>query len=106
MKPLAFALLLLVAALASAGQPQPHLLSVSIDPYPIPVGGSNAVITVYKSVWLGTVATPWKPTAIFPATRTNTVITVLPGTYFFRATATVQPYGESAPSLTVTNRVQ
>jgi hypothetical protein len=96
---------LLLAGTALAGQPPLKVLKVSIDQYQIPYGGSNAVITVYKSTSLGTVATPFKPTAIFPATRTNTTITVIPGLYYFYATASVQPYGESPPSNTVTNRV-
>ena len=84
----------------------PATLLVTIDPYPIWPGGSNAVITVYKSTWLGATNTPWKPTTIFPATRTNAYITVVGGqTYFFRSTGTVQPWGESDPSTTSTNVV-
>ena len=107
MNKLFVALLFVVCALAPAwaGQPKLVILKASIAPYLIPAAGSNAVITIYKSTWLGTVATPFKPTAIFPATRTNTTISVLPGLYYFRATATIQPFGESPPSNTVTNNV-
>lgn len=86
--------------------PQPVVLTITIDPYVVWPGGSNAVITVYKSTWLGTVGTPFKPTAVFPATRTNQNITVVSGqTYMFYSTATVQPWGESDPSVTSTNKI-
>jgi hypothetical protein len=64
-------------------------------------------MTCYKSTSLGTVWTPFKPTAVFPATRTNFFVQVLPGTYRFYLTITLQPsiYGESAPSIVVTNTV-
>lgn len=101
-------LMLLVSALtlsALAGMPQPKTLKLAWDQYSIAVGGSNAVITVYKATSLGTVYTPFKPTAIVPATRTNVTLTLLPGTYKFYTTATVQPFGESDPSNTITNKV-
>lgn len=86
--------------------PAPVVLTVTIDPYVVWPGGSNAVITVYKSTSLGSVSTPFKPTTVFPATRTNQNITVVSGqTYYFRCTATVQPWGESDPSMTVTNTI-
>lgn len=88
-----------------AGMPQLKSLRASWDPYVVMPGGSNSVIVLYKSVSLGTVWTPFKPTAYTPATRTNVNFSVLPGTYRFYATAQVQPFGESEPSNTVTNRV-
>lgn len=106
MKPL-IALLALSALTAFAAQPFLHTLRGSLAPYPLSdyPGASNSVITVYKSTSLGTVWTPFKPTAVFPATRTNFFVQVLPGTYRFYLTATLQPYGESDPSEVVTNRV-
>jgi len=104
-------LLLLAAALtafivAQSATPTFKALTVGINPYTVPTGGSNAVICVYKSTSLVKTNSPWKPTAYFPAGRTSTVIQVVaPGTYYFRVTAIVQPMGESTPSDTVTNQV-
>jgi hypothetical protein len=95
---------LLLAASALAAQPRLVTLKATIDPYAIPPGGSNSVVTIYKSTSLGTVWSPPKPTAIFPATRTNqSFAVVVPNKFRFYSTATVQPYGESDPSNTVTN---
>ncbi len=93
-----------------AGQPQLKTLRGSLDQYPLTnyVGSSNGVMTCYKSTSLGTVWTPFKPTAVFPATRTNFFVQVLPGNYRFYLTITLQPFtrfGESDPSNTVTNVV-
>lgn len=88
-----------------AGMPQPRALRATWDPCQIPSGSSNAVVTVYRSTSLGTVWTPFKPSAITPAARTNTTLTVIPGTYRFYATLSAQPYGESNPSNCVTNHV-
>ena len=96
---------LATASAARAQTPTPIVLHVTIEPYVIPIGGSNSVITIYKSTSFGTVSSPWKKTAIFPATRTNTSITVLPGKYYFYATASVMPWGESPPSNICTNTV-
>jgi hypothetical protein len=103
------ALAIVVCALEAAAQ-MPHLVTLqcTIDPYPVAdyPGGSNAVITLYKSTSLGTTWTPFKPTAYFPATRASQYIKVVsPNTFQFYATATLQPYGESAPSNYVTNTV-
>lgn len=96
-------LLLLGIGLAHAGTGRLIPLRVSWAMYPVYPGGSNAVIVLYKSTSLGTVFTPFKPTAYFPATRTNGMTSVLAGqTYRFRATAQVAPFGESAPSEIVT----
>lgn len=107
--PLRFAVsqqLVQVASLGRlAGMPQPRALRATWDQCAIPDGASNAVVTIYRSTSLGMVWTPFKPTAITPAARTNTTLTVLPGTYRFYATLTAQPYGESNPSNTVTNQV-
>lgn len=90
-----------------SGMPQARALRASWDQCSIPFGGSNAVVTIYKSTSLGSVWTPFKPTAITPASRTNTTVTVVSGsTYRFYATLTAQPFGESNPSNTVTNRVE
>lgn len=98
--------LLASALLASAGQPQLKPLRVEIGvPSVFPVGASNCVYVVYKATSLGTVFTPFKPTAIFPATRTNTTILVLPGLYHFYATAQCSGYPESDPSNYCTNNV-
>lgn len=91
---------------ASAAQPRLTTLRASWDAYPLSLypGGSNAVITLYKSTSLGTVWSPFKPTSVTPAARTNqTIVVVTPNKFRFYATATVQPYGESDPSDTVTN---
>lgn len=91
-----------------SGMPALKSAKVTIDPYLVPSGGSNAVIAIYKSTYLGTglqgpVYTPFKPTAYFPASRTNFSLPVLVGyTYQFYATAQVQPYGEAVPSNIVT----
>lgn len=78
-------------------------LMVGWAPYKVPWGCSNAVIVIYKATSLGTVFTPSKPTAYFPASRTNGIITVLAGqTYRFHLTAQADPLGESDPSETVT----
>jgi hypothetical protein len=93
---------------AEAAQPKLTTLKASISQYPLAnyPGGSNAVITIYKSTKLGTVWSPFKPTSIFPASRTNTFIQVIaPNTYRFYATASMQPFGESVPSGIVTNVV-
>jgi hypothetical protein len=107
MKPaLLIAIALLAAVLtADAGMPQLKSRKVTWDAYAVPMGGSNAVVVIYKSTSLGTVWTPFKPTAYTPANRTNVTISVLPGLYRFYGTAQVQPYGESEASNTVTNRV-
>jgi len=97
-----------VAAQCFAAQPQLHTMQATMDPYPLAnyPTGSNAVITIYKSTSLGTTWTPFKPTAVFPATRTNTFFQVVaPNTFQFYATVTIQPFGESDPSNTVTNVV-
>jgi hypothetical protein len=104
------ALLLLIAALVCAsihgGQPQLKPLRVSWDPYVVPHGVSNAVVVLYKATFLAPgVFTPPKPTAYFPASRTNGVISVLPGIYHFYATVQAQPLPESLPSNIVTNLV-
>lgn len=108
MRLLLTAILLSLASAAFAAQPQLRTLQVSLDQYPLTQypGGSNAVLIVYKSTSLGTVWTPFKPTSIFPATRTNQLIQVVaPNTFRFYLTVVIQPYGESGPSNTVTNRV-
>jgi hypothetical protein len=106
--------LVLLAAIAAAGltvqaaQPKLKTLQASIALYPVGnyPQGSNGVITIYKSTSLGTVWTPFKPAAIFPASRTNTFLQVIaPNKYRFYATASMQPLGESPPSLIVTNIV-
>ena len=106
---IAFALTLLCFELtASAAMPKLQTLQMTVDPYPLTnySGGSNGVITLYKSTSLGTTWTPFKPTAIMPATRTNQYFQVVaPNTFQFYATVTLQPYGESDPSNTVTNTV-
>lgn len=92
---------------AHAGTPQLKAYRVS-GWYPYSsgvIGGSNEVIVVYKSTYLGTgmsgeVWTPFKRTVITPASRTSAAISLLPGSYKFYATALVQPYGESDPSPT------
>lgn len=88
-----------------AGQPSLKSLKLGWDAYTVPTGSSNAVIVVYKSTSLGTVFTPFKPTAIFPASRTNGTISVLPGLYHFYITSQMQPFGESNPSNTITNNI-
>lgn len=98
--------LLASVLLASAGQPQLRPLRVEISvPSVFPTGASNCVYVVYKATSLGIPFTPFKPTAIFPATRTNTTILVLPGTYHFYATAQCSGYPESGPSNYCTNNV-
>ena len=72
---------------------------------------TTGIITVYKSTWLGTLASPWKKTAIMPWGRNTIGLAVLPGTYYFRVTASAPPAGtntwiESDPSNTVTNTVK
>lgn len=74
-----------------------------IDRYPLTnyPGGSNAIIILYKSTRLGTVWSPWKPTSVFPATRTNQFIQVVSGnTYRFYCVCSIEPYGVSLPSNT------
>lgn len=88
-----------------AGTPKPQTVKLMIDAYQVDPGGSNAVITLYKCTWLGTIRSPWKKTAIFPATRSSVSIPLLPGIYYFYATSTVAPFGESLPSNTVTNTI-
>lgn len=86
-----------------SGMPALKSAKVSLDPYVVPVGGSNAVIVIYKATSLGSVYSPFKPAAYFPASRTNFSLPVLVGyTYQFYATAQVQPYGEAVPSNIVT----
>jgi hypothetical protein len=106
--------LVLLAAIAAAGltvqaaQPKLTTLRASIAPYPVSLypGASDGVITIYKSTSLGTVWTPFKPAAIFPASRTNTFLQVIaPNKYRFYATASLRPLGESPPSAIVTNIV-
>lgn len=110
MKHLALIAVALVALSLAAHTAQPHLavLRATIGPYPLASypQGSNAVITVYKSTSLGTTWTPFKPTAVFPATRTNqSLVVVAPNTFRFYCAATIQPYGEGNPSTTVTNNL-
>jgi hypothetical protein len=107
---LVLAILVLAAAVLKVAAAQPTLktLKASIALYPVNLypGASNGVITIYKSTSLGTVWTPFKPAAIFPASRTNTFLQVVaPNKYRFYATASMQPLGESPPSLIVTNVV-
>ena len=93
--------LVLFAVSCFAQQPKLQTLQATIGPYPLTnyPGGSNGVITIYKSTSLGTVWSPFKPTAIFPITRTNTFFQVVaPNTFQFYATATLQPWGQSSPS--------
>lgn len=91
----------------SAATPRLKTLKVSWAPYTIPAGASNVVIVLYKSTSLGTVWTPYKPTAYYPATRTNGSFSVLaPGKYRFFATAQGKPLPESAPSNTVEKTVE
>lgn|GEM_PF-5090381 len=91
---------------AFAGMPQPKTVKAIWDPYEKAAGTSNLVFTLYKSTWLGTVATPWKKTAIAVWPRTNVTCLAMPGICYFRVTLTSAPYGESAPSNTITNLVQ
>lgn len=103
---LASALLFASLVAASAAQPRLKTLKVSWAPYAVPQGCSNVVICLYKSTSLGTIWSPPKPTAYWPASRTNGVVAVLaPGTYKFFATAQGHPLPESGPSNTVTNIV-
>lgn len=89
-----------------AGQPQLRSLTASWPPYTIPSGCSNAVVVWYKSTSLGTVFTPFKPCAYFPATRTNGHFAVLSGQlYHFYATVQGKPLLESDPSNVCTNSV-
>ena len=104
-KPLVLILAVLAMLSALAGQPQLHSVKLAWDPYVVPAGCSNGVIAVYKSTSLGTVYTPYKTTAYFPANRTNGTISMLPGTYRLYLTAQVQPLGESDPSNVITNTV-
>ena len=107
MKRLLIGLAALGVALAALGaQPQLKTLQATWEPYAVAdyPGGSNAVITLYKSTSLGTVWTPFKPTSITPAGRTSQVFQVIvPNKFRFYTTATIQGYGESDPSNTVTN---
>ncbi len=106
MRTLRLLLALAFAITVSAGTPMLKSWRAEWAPYVSGVvGGSNAVVVLYKSTSLGTVWTPFKRAGITPATRTNLNFSVLPGTYRFYLTAIVQPYGESEPSITVTNRV-
>ena len=100
-----FLVLLLTVLSTWAGMPQLKSLRATWAPYDPPPYCSNVVIVIYKSTSLGTVWSPFKPAAITPANRTNTSISVLPGTYRFYSTAKGQPLPESRPSNTVTNRV-
>lgn len=104
---LAMSVLILAAGalVVNAGQPQLHALKVTWDSYNIGPGYSNGVVVLYKSTSLGTVFTPYKPTAYWPSTRTNGTISVLPGTYHFYATTQAQPKSESVPSNYCTNIV-
>lgn len=98
----------ILSLLVLFGGAQLKTLTAKWDPYPLSMytNGSNAVITVYKSTSLGSVWTPFKPTAITPAIRTNIHFQVVaPNTFRFYCTATVQPLGESIPSNIVTNKV-
>lgn len=92
---------LLFALSAFAGMPQLKSAKLVFAPYPVPFGYSNVVCVVYKSTSLGTVYSPFKPAAYFPATRNSVTIPILPGSYKFRATIQAQPAGESAPSNTL-----
>ena len=100
------ALLILLLSCSALWAQMPHLqtLRVSWDAYAVPAGVSNVVVVIYKSTSLGTVFTPFKPTAYAPASRTNTTISVLPGTYHFYATAQGS-LPESPPSNLSTNIV-
>lgn len=103
---LTLAILAALSLTASAAQPRLKTLKVSWAPYTAPAGASNVVIVLYKSTSLGTVWSPPKPTAYWPASRTNGVVAVIaPGTYKFFATAQGHPLPESGPSNTVTNIV-
>jgi hypothetical protein len=96
-----------LALAATAGTLQLRTVKFSWDSYgALPPGASNAVFTLYKSTSLGSVFTPWKPTAITIWPRTNLTITVLPGIYRFRMTITTLGNGESAPSNTITNTIE
>lgn len=100
------AVLIATVAMVHAGQPQLHPLKVLWDPYVVPPGASNAVVVLYKATFLAPgVFTPPKPTAYFPASRTNGSISVLPGIYHFYATVQAQPLPESFPSNLCTNIV-
>lgn len=71
---------------------------------------ATGVITIYKCTSLGIVTSPWKKTAILPWTRNVIGVTVLPGTWYFRATASTTPAGgtlvESDPSNTITVNIK
>lgn len=101
----AIAILYALCLTASAAMPQLKTLKVGWNPYTMPPGTSNGVLVLWKQTSLGTVFSPWKPTAYFPLSRTNGAIAVLPGTYHFYATAQGQPLPESDPSNVVTNTV-
>lgn len=95
-----------LALAASAGTPQLRPLKATWATYVAPSDASNVVIVIYKSTSLGTVWSPFKPTAMTSANRTNLNFSALPGMYRFYATVQASNYPESVPSLTVTNRVQ
>jgi len=98
--------ILALCCLGLAGMPQPKTLRVSWAPYTVPPFCSNGVVVIYKSTSLGSVFTPYKPTAFVPASRTNQVITVLGGQlYHFVVTGITQPLPESPPSNVSTNQV-
>lgn len=103
MKTLLF--LLATVALVHAGQPQLKPLKATWVKYQAPPNASNVVIVIYKSTSLGTVWSPFKPTAITPASRTNMNFSALPGLYRFYITAQASNYPESDAGNIVTNRV-
>lgn len=91
---------------AFAQQPKLVNLRVRWDAYTMPTGTSNGVVVIWKQTSLGSVFTPWKPTAYTSSGRTNITISVLtPGLYHFYATIQGQPLPESAPSNVCTNAV-
>lgn len=98
-------LALLCASSAFAGMPQLKSLKATWAPYAVPFGCSNAVVVLEKQTSLGSVFSPWKPTAYTPATRTNITFPVLPGLYHFRLRVQAQPLGQSDSSNVVTNTV-
>jgi hypothetical protein len=79
-----------------------------IDPYEVDAGvpGSNCVITIYRSQGLGTKASGWGKAAAFAWPKTNASILLMPGTWYFRATASRSDFGESPASATLTNVIK
>lgn len=83
-----------------------------IDDVVVDPTSMTGMTTVYRRTWLGTVASPWKKTAVMPWTRNTATVTVLPGTYHFRAIASMPEtigstnWLESEPSNVITNIVK